>query len=93
MLQCFPDGAAAHAELFTQFEFIGQLCPRFDGGIQNVVIDLIFDLFGQKLVFKCEKSFMAFSPFVQPMGQGLPLPALSIAAFRAFLQRYISRSA
>ena len=47
----FPDGAAAHAKLFAQFKLIWQLCPRLDGGIQNIVVDLIFDLLRQKLVF------------------------------------------
>ena len=49
-LHRLPDGAAPHPELFCQRKLIGQLCPRLDGGIQNVVIDLILHLLGQQFV-------------------------------------------
>ena len=46
-----PDGAAPHAELFAQSKLVRQLCARLDGGIQNVVVDLVFDLLCEQFVF------------------------------------------
>ena len=50
-LDGLPDGAAPHPELFAQRKLVGQLGPRLDGGIQNVVVYLVFDLLCEQLVF------------------------------------------
>lgn len=70
------------------------LCEVFEQ-IENIAVCGCCLCIKNANCYKCENSLMASSPFVPPMGQGLPLSALSIAAaaFRAFLQRYISRSA
>ena len=71
------------------------LCEVFEQ-IENIAVCGCCLCIKSANCYKCENSLMASSPFVPPMDQGLPLSALSIAAaaaFRAFLQRYISRSA
>ena len=50
-LDRLPDGAAPHPELFRQRKLVGQFCPRLQRGIQNIMVDLVFDLLSQQLVF------------------------------------------
>ena len=48
----FADGAAPHPELFSQRKLVGQLCPRLQRFVQNIMVDLILHLLGQQLVFQ-----------------------------------------
>ena len=54
-LHGFALRAAAHAELFTQLKFIGQLGSRLQRGIQNIVVNFVLHLFGKEFVFQMGK--------------------------------------
>ena len=54
-LHRFAHRAAAHAELFAQFKFIGQLGSRLQRGIQNIVVNFVLHLFGKEFVFQMGK--------------------------------------